>query len=341
MAECPHATKLLPFAAMNRLALERRQVGIYLIAIALGLGMGSLWPAVGAWFEALLWPVLVLLLYTAFVQVPLLHLREAFADHRFIAAILLGNFAILPMMVWGLVTWLPADPALRLGVLLVLLVPCTDWFLTFSQLGRGDMPRAIAVTPINLLLQLLLLPAYLWMMADGAVPAALSLGDVWPALLIVLLPLGLAALSEWWIEARTERRALRDRLAWWPVPLLAMVVFLIAGAQVGAVIEALGLLPILVPVFVAFLVLAALLAKVLALTLRLPDDQGRTLAFSMGTRNSFVVLPFALALPAGWEVAAVVIVVQSLVELFGMVAYLWWLPKHLFSSRKAPPAVSG
>jgi len=53
------------------------------------------------------------------------------------------------------------------------------------------------------------------------------------------------------------------------------------------------------------------------------------LAFSLATRNSFVV-PFALSIPAGWEVAAVVIVVQSLVELVGMVFCLWWVPRHLF-----------
>ena len=46
---------------------------------------------------------------------------------------------------------------------------------------------------------------------------------------------------------------------------------------------------------------------------------------------SLVVLPFALILPASWEVAAVVIVAQSLVELFGMVFYLGWLPR-LFRS---------
>jgi ACR3 family arsenite efflux pump ArsB len=53
-------------------------------------------------------------------------------------------------------------------------------------------------------------------------------------------------------------------------------------------------------------------------------------AFSLGTRNSFVVLPLALSLPADWHVAAVVIVVQSLVELFGMTIYLWWIPRRLF-----------
>ena len=63
---------------------------------------------------------------------------------------------------------------------------------------------------------------------------------------------------------------------------------------------------------------------------RLPAESGRTLAFSFATRNSFVVLPLALALPASFEIAVVVIVFQSLVELFGMMFYLWWLPRKLF-----------
>ena len=53
----------------------------------------------------------------------------------------------------------------------VLLVPCPDWFITFSQLGAGNVPRAIAVTPVNLLLQLLLLPVYLWLMLGADLSA--------------------------------------------------------------------------------------------------------------------------------------------------------------------------
>jgi ACR3 family arsenite transporter len=109
----------------------------------------------------------------------------------------------------------------------------------------------------------------------------------------------------------------------------------VAGATIGSSRlpdrrNALSLFPVVVPLFVAFLVLAALIAKGLARLMALPTDQGRTLAFSLGTRNSFVVLPFAFSLPDGWEVAAVVIVLQSLVELFGMVFYLWWIPRKLF-----------
>ncbi|MFN4236624.1 MAG: arsenic resistance protein [Vogesella sp.] len=315
---------------MDRLILERQQVWIYLSAILAGLLVGSLWPSTHAVLETLLWPTLALLLFATFVQVPLLHVREAFADRRFVTAVLAGNFVILPLLVWGMVQFLPNEPVLRLGVLLVLLVPCTDWFITFSQLAGGNVPRAIAVTPINLLLQLLLLPLYLWGMMGDDFSRVVRPEQVWPALLVVLLPLLAAVSAERWTEARSHRSRVREHLAWWPVPLLATVVFLIAAAQVGTVRQALGLLPVIVPLFVVFLVLAAMLAKILAWWLKLPVNQGRTLAFSLGTRNSFVVLPFALSLPAGWEVAAVVIVVQSLVELFGMVAYLWWVPRSLF-----------
>lgn len=114
------------------------------------------------------------------------------------------------------------------------------------------------------------------------------------------------------------------------MPLLAAVVFLIAGAQADAVRAAGPVLLTVLPLFVAYLVAAALLARALAQWFELAADSGRTLAFSFGTRNSFVVLPLALVLPPGWEAAIVVIVFQSLVELFGMVCYLWWLPRRLF-----------
>ena len=197
---------------LNRLTLERRQVWIYLSAILGGLLVGSTWANTSRFFEMLLWPTLILLLYTTFLQVPLLHLRDAIRDGRFVITVLVGNFIVLPVVAWLLVQWLPADPALRLGVLLVLLVPCTDWFITFSQLGHGNVPRAIAVTPINLLLQLLLLPFYLWLMLGSDLSAALAPADIWPAWVVVLAPLAAAALSERWIDARAEREVFRNSL---------------------------------------------------------------------------------------------------------------------------------
>jgi len=87
---------------------------------------------------------------------------------------------------------------LRLGVLLVLLAPCTDWFITFCQLGGGDSPRAVAVTPINLLLQLLLLPLYLWVIMGSNFAASPGIAEFGPGLLIVFVPLLAASFTDLW-----------------------------------------------------------------------------------------------------------------------------------------------
>lgn len=313
---------------IDRTTLERHQVWAYLAAIALGLALGASAPAVTPVFEMVLWPPLGALLYATFTQVPLVHLGAALRDGRFVANVLSGNFIAMPALVAALLPLLPDDRAVRLGVVLVLVVPCTDWFITFTHLARGDTARAIAVTPIVLLVQLVLLPLYVWLLVGEGVAADVPLGHVAAAFgALIVLPLALA----WATERRAEGRgrALIDRLAWAPVPLLALVVFLIAASQVVAVRASLPLLGALLLVFLLYLTGALALGVALARAAGLPAPAGRTLAFSLGTRNSFVVLPLALALPSEWQVATVVIVFQSLVELFGMVAFLRLVPRLL------------
>jgi arsenite transporter len=82
--------------------------------------------------------------------------------------------------------------------------------------------------------------------------------------------------------------------------------------------------------FIGFLFITAMLAKVLSQIVRLPVRQAGVLAFSLGSRNSFVVLPLALALPEPFEIKVLVIVLQSLIELFGMAMFVWFIPKILF-----------
>jgi len=316
---------------VQRELLEKCQVLVYLVAIAVGLLVGALLPGQVGILEGLLWPVLGVLLYATFTQVPLTHLRDAFRDPRFIAAAVVGNFLVLPLVVWGLVSLAPADPAIRLGILLVLLVPCTDWFITFTHLGGGDTRRAIVFSPVSLLLQMALLPLYLWLFLDAEVAVSMVRRELLLAFSgFILLPLLAAWLTEKAVDNGRLGHSVINGLGWLPVPLLAVVVFAIAGSQVGVVMDSLDMLRGLLLIFVLFLVMALLLARGLARLFGLPAAQGRVLAFSFGSRNSFVVLPLALALPATFELAVVVIVFQSLVELAGMAIYVWCVPKKLF-----------
>nr|WP_038043470.1 arsenic resistance protein [Thioalkalivibrio sulfidiphilus] len=320
---------------MSRESLERHQVWIYLAVIGLGLALGLLFPALAGLPDWVLWPVLGLLLFATFTQVPMEHLGRAFVDARFTSTLLIGNFLLVPALVWLLVQFLPDDPVIRLGVAAVLLVPCTDWFISFTHLGRGDTARAIAVSPLLLFAQILLLPLYLVVLFDGTIFASgLDAGRLVGVFVgLILVPLGLAALLEHWVEARPKRRSVIARLGWLPVPLLALVVFLIAASQVQVVVQWFPAMGTVTAVFVAYLVITALAGRWLATRAGLGIPASRTLVFSLGTRNSFVVLPLALALPAGWEAAVVVIVLQSLVELLGMALYLRWVPARLLPDK--------
>jgi predicted Na+-dependent transporter len=89
-----------------------------------------------------------------------------------------------------------------------------------------------------------------------------------------------------------------------------------------------------IPVYVAFVVCAPLLAKLVARLFRLDAEAGRALAFSVGTRNSLVVLPLALALPQPWTVVPAIIVTQTLIELIGELLYIRAVPSLVFPAHR-------
>lgn len=279
--------------------------------------------------------MLACLLFALFVQLPFSRLRQAFADRRFLLAAVAGNFLALPVLVWILMHLAPADPAVRLGLLLVLLLPCTDWFIGFTGLGRGDPAVAVVFSPLSLLLQVLLLPFYLWLFLGEQAVSVASLELLLTFALVVLFPLLLALLIRALVARKTLSSSWPERLAWFPVPLLSLVVLVIAATQVTLITASTAVLVHLALLYMLFLLFALLLARVMTRLSGLPVVQGRTLAFSFGTRNSFVVLPVALALPQGYELAVLVIVLQSLVELLGMACYLWLVPGYVFPDESA------
>lgn len=315
--------------------MERHQSWLYLLFIGLGLALGIAAPNTARPLEPLLWPLLGTLLYATFTQIPLLDIASSVKDKRFMAALMIGNFVAIPAFLALLVMWIPLSPAVLAGMLLVLLVPCTDWFITFTHLGKGDTAKAVAATPLLLLVQMIALPAYLWLFLGREwFQLALSKPLLSAFFGLILLPLVLAWLTGHIAQRHPIAKRAVQYLGLLPVPLLALVVFIIAASQINTVIGLSSVLLQVVFIFIGFLTFAALLGKGLGRLFRLPIASARTLVFSFGTRNSFVMLPIALSLPNAWQAAVVVIVFQSLVELFGMVAYLRWVPSKLLPDTK-------
>lgn len=114
---------------------------------------------------------------------------------------------------------------------------------------------------------------------------------------LIVIPLVAAFLTEREVARRASRAKFVTVLSWAPVPLLGVVVFLVATSQVHVVAGSIRLLGPVAAVFGLYLMGAAVIGFLLARSLGLPARSARTVVFSLGTRNSFVVLPFALALP--------------------------------------------
>lgn len=299
---------------------ERHQVVLYLAAIALGVVVGLTAPASAPVLESAITPTLAVLLYATFLAVPFARIGQALRDGRFLAAVLVLNFVLVPIVVFALSRVVAHDAALLAGVLLVLLTPCVDYVIVFAHLAGGARERLLAATPLLMLAQLVLLPGYLWIMAGPELVGAIDPGPFVEAFgLLIVLPLALAAVTQ--LLARTLRpvRVLETGVLGAMVPLMMLVLAVVVGSQVHAVGERLAGLAVLVPLFAAFAAVAAVLGLLVARAARMRRPERIATVFSGVTRNSLVVLPLALALPASLSPAPLVVVTQTLVELVVMV----------------------
>lgn len=307
--------------------LERLQVPLYFAAVAAAAALGIAAPGVGSALEGALYPALALLLYTMFLHIPLVDLGRALSERRFLAAMLVTNFVILPPVVFALTRLLPDDPTLLIAVLLVLLVPCTDWSIAFAGLGGGSARRMVAATPLLLAAQLLTLPLYLWLFAGRGLTEIVEVGPFAEAFVaVIVLPLAAAALTERLASRSRRVGAAAGVLGSLPVPMTAVVLFFVVASQIDVAREAGEDLLAVLPVFALFPLAALGAAWLVARVFELGVIEARTVTFSAATRNSFVVLPLALALPEGAELAAAVIVTQALVELTAMVVFIRLVP---------------
>ncbi|MDT0300647.1 arsenic resistance protein [Streptomonospora wellingtoniae] len=310
--------------------MERHQVAVYVGALAVGAAVGRAAPTAGGGLEHAVTPVLGALLYVTFLQVPAAELLRSVRAGRFLAATLVVNFAVVPLVVAAMFAFLPDDRAIRLGVLLVLLTPCVDYVIVFSGLAGGSSRRLLAATPLLLVAQMVLLPGFLWLFMGAGLAGVVEAGPFVEAFAVLIAgPLALAWLTQAWAARRRAVRKAADVVGMTAVPLMAATLLTVVASQVPGLGGSLADVARLVPFYVLFLVVMAFAGLVVVRLFRLDVPAGRAIVFTGATRNSLVVLPLALALPDSLAAAALVVVTQTLVEVVGMVVYVRAVPRLL------------
>ncbi len=310
--------------------MERHQVTAYVGAMAAGAVVGWAAPTAGPGLEHAINPALAALLYVTFLQVPAAELGRSLRAGRFLAAALVVNFVVVPMVVAAMFAFLPANQAVRLGVLLVLLAPCVDYVIVFSGLAGGSSRRLLAATPLLLLAQMVLLPGFLLLFMGSDLAEVVKVGPFVDAFVVlIVIPLALAWLTQGWAARRAAGQKVAEMMGTTMVPLMAATLLTVVASQVPKLNDSLADVARVMPFYVLFLAVMAFAGLAVARMFRLDVPASRAIVFTGATRNSLVVLPLALALPDALAIAAVVVVAQTLVEVVGMVIYVRAVPRLL------------
>ncbi|PQP83636.1 arsenic resistance protein [Paenibacillus sp. PCH8] len=319
----------------SRETMEKQQTWFYVVALFVGAALGLGNPVWGDLLHYTVSPVLAVLLYSMFVQIPFLQLKDSMSNLRFIGALLVANFVIVPVVVWLLTLVFPQTPAVLLGVYLVLLTPCIDYVIVFTQLGKGNEKLMLAATPLLFVVQMLMLPVYLWLFVGTEAARMMQLEPFAEAFLfLIVIPLLLAICTQVGSKRKPAGEVLLNATGWLPVPLMALALIVVVASQIGKVYNDMAIIVNVIPIYIAFLVIMPFVSRMLAVLFRLDVGAGRALIFSSATRNSLVVLPLALALPPEWAtIAAAVIVTQTMVELAGELIYIRLVPAVILRDR--------
>ncbi|SDB94551.1 arsenic resistance protein [Acinetobacter boissieri] len=312
--------------------LEDNQVKIYFTSICLGAIWGLIIHGISD-LEPLINPALALMLFVTFLQVPITEIRHAFKNIRFISALFISNFIALPLVTAGLIQFLPDNSFIRLAVLFVLLAPCIDYVITFTSIGKGNAKLLLAMTPILLLTQMVLLPIYIGVLLGNNVSKLIEVGPFLHAFIwFIIVPLTLAALVQWLSNKSTSFTKFTVPLNLLPVPATALVLFIVLASVTPQIRLAQNAALQALPIYIAFAIISPVISWIIASLFKLEASSARAISFSASYRNSLIILPLALAVPGSMPIIPAVILTQTIVELCFLPVYLRCIPK-IFPSR--------
>ena len=139
---------------------------------------------------------LCLMLYGLFLEVPLKELKKSFKNIKFTFTSMIINFIWTPLFGYFLGNlFLNGNIDIFIGFLMLILTPCTDWYLIFTKMAKGNLNLSLSILPINLILQIVLLPVYLIIFFSSK--NTMNYADLGYSLLIVIvIPFVLAQITK-------------------------------------------------------------------------------------------------------------------------------------------------
>jgi len=298
--------------------IEKYQSFFILGSVVIGLIFGQS-TTVQNYAALFIVPFLMVMLYGIFLQVPLSQLNKSFKNWRFASVAASINFIFNPLLAFALGFLFLSDvPALWIGFIMLMVTPCTDWYLLFTGIARGNVPLSAFILPMNLILQLLLLPVYLLTFAGtiATIDSSLLLESV---LLVLFVPFLMSLITkttipglkgEYWLEQKIFPKLDHVQFSFLNLAIISMF-----ASQGGSLVRNPLILLKLIPPVLLFFVIVFIVGQVVGRYLRFSYQDTASLNLTTLARNSPIVLAIALTAFPGEPLIALALVIGPLIEL--------------------------
>ncbi len=306
---------------------------IVMMASALtGLAIGSL---LGMGHQDSVWiePFLMVMLFLVFLSVDVGKIKSAFKNIRFLSTALCVNFVWTPIFAFILSILFFSDSIdARTGLIMLLVTPCTDWFLVFTGIAKGNVELSSTLLPINLVLQIVLLPLYILLFTgrDAGFDVVSMLGDT---AVVLLVPLFAALAVRIASRLSTAVSRFKDMLDEHTDNLqLAFLCIAICVMFAAESVALMGSLDVLVWTIVPLLIFFGVnhfLSLGAARVQGMSFDDGTSLLFTSLARNSPLALAIAVAAFPDSPLTMLMLAIGPLIEL----PVLSLVATHRLSSR--------
>lgn len=297
---------------MNR--TTKLQPLIIIGAAITGLLVG-IYTGLGEFSAKLIEPALMVLLFFVFLAIDLKGLKDSFRNLKFTLTALITNFIWTPLFAFVL-GWLLLGHSidLRIGFLMLMVTPCTDWYLVFTGLAKGNVALNAMILPLNLLLQVLLLPVYLFVFMGGEMKL-MGMSSVFSIIFVLMIPFAAAQLLKFLLKKSGTIKKLREKSDDLQLVFLCIAIIAMFASESRSMVEnPIILLQMLVPTTIFFAV-NFLLAQAAGRVLSFKYEDTAALTMTTLARNSPLSLAIAVAAFPDRPLISLALVIGPLLEL--------------------------
>ncbi len=295
--------------------IEKWYSFIIFLAVLIGLSLGQ-FEILRTISESFIVPLLVAMLYITFLQIPIEEIKKSFKNIKFTFTSAIINFVWTPILAWMLaLLFLGDQPALYLGFIMLMVTPCMDWYLIFTGIAKGNVGLSAAILPLNLMLQIILLPIYL--LIFGGQTGVIELTFLAESILVVLLtPLALAFLTKVLLENKQQfREDLISKLSVLPILFLSLAIVAMFASQGQLLLDNVHVMwQITIPILLFFAV-NFIASQQIGKIMNFSTSDKASLSLTTLARNSPIALAIAMTAFPNQPLIALTLVIGPLLEL--------------------------